>query len=817
MQKRLNFRKNWLIIAIFLSGFCFSALQVALFRLLSFSTGTTVMASTIVLSGFMIGQGLGAAIIGRIKANIRKTTRLLVVIFILLAIIATSYSFMLNPGLATILAQKSVISYLFIAAIVVVPSTLIGVVFPAISFLYINTDLIASKLGKMYSADTIGAAIGGIATGVVLLAKAGQKGAFYIIAIMLLFIAILFAIFSFKTQNEENVSEKQSVKIDRSKMYLLVLSFVFGFVVLALEVLWLKFFRVYFTNTAYSFSLVTSMVILGIFVGSSFFEKYSSAKNNIISTKLLSNTVLVFLIIVVLSIIFVYNIPEWLLFPLERHVETNWVRVFLIPFLSSLVVIVPVSAVSGFAFPLITSLYHSENKNVNNSVGAVLFANYLGSALAPIVAIFVLLRFFNLVNASILLMFVVAVVGIYLSAKNSKKFKYIYISVSLILLIILVANPAIRVLPPSFNKLNRKVLAYGETPEGIYVVGKDTKGNQSVLSTYVNNSAVIGSSYDAIKAVKMVGHLPFFVSENEIENVLVIGFGIGVTTAAIAEHSEVKQIQCVDLISDLSKVAHFYEPLNRNVVRDKRLEIISGDGRRFLQATKSKYDLISCDPTHPILGSGNLYTREYYQQCFMHLTKKGIYSQYLPLHKITNEDLLGIIKTFYSVFDNASVWIAHNHAILLGNKDSGKIDFKKWTNNISKLKPDIYFYDNPYHLASCVFLDGEVINALTANSEINTDNKTYTEFFKISSLNSDNLYKNISSLNNNRVSVFDVFSNIGDTATMNSFELGNLYLTKGVIEMCKNNPQGYKENLYKANYLNPQNEEIPFLIKYYFN
>lgn len=775
------------------------------------------MASTIVLSGFMIGQGLGAAIIGRIKANIRKTTRLLVVIFILLAIIATSYSFMLNPGLATILAQKSVISYLFIAAIVVVPSTLIGVVFPAISFLYINTDLIASKLGKMYSADTIGAAIGGIATGVVLLAKAGQKGAFYIIAIMLLFIAILFAIFSFKTQNEENVSEKQSVKIDRSKMYLLVLSFVFGFVVLALEVLWLKFFRVYFTNTAYSFSLVTSMVILGIFVGSSFFEKYSSAKNNIISTKLLSNTVLVFLIIVVLSIIFVYNIPEWLLFPLERHVETNWVRVFLIPFLSSLVVIVPVSAVSGFAFPLITSLYHSENKNVNNSVGAVLFANYLGSALAPIVAIFVLLRFFNLVNASILLMFVVAVVGIYLSAKNSKKFKYIYISVSLILLIILVANPAIRVLPPSFNKLNRKVLAYGETPEGIYVVGKDTKGNQSVLSTYVNNSAVIGSSYDAIKAVKMVGHLPFFVSENEIENVLVIGFGIGVTTAAIAEHSEVKQIQCVDLISDLSKVAHFYEPLNRNVVRDKRLEIISGDGRRFLQATKSKYDLISCDPTHPILGSGNLYTREYYQQCFMHLTKKGIYSQYLPLHKITNEDLLGIIKTFYSVFDNASVWIAHNHAILLGNKDSGKIDFKKWTNNISKLKPDIYFYDNPYHLASCVFLDGEVINALTANSEINTDNKTYTEFFKISSLNSDNLYKNISSLNNNRVSVFDVFSNIGDTATMNSFELGNLYLTKGVIEMCKNNPQGYKENLYKANYLNPQNEEIPFLIKYYFN
>ncbi|MGB4654188.1 MAG: fused MFS/spermidine synthase [Bacteroidales bacterium] len=817
MQKRLNFRKSWLIIAIFLSGFCFSALQVSLFRLLSFSTGTTVMASTVVLSGFMTGQGLGAAIIGRIKADSRKITRLLFTIFILLAFVAASYSFILNPSIATILAQKSVVSYLFITAIVIVPSTLIGVVFPAISFLYINTDLIASKLGKMYSADTIGAAIGGITAGIFLLAKAGQKGTFYIIAIMLLIIASLFAIIYFNIQNEGKTIERQSVKVDKSKMHLLVLSFVFGFVVLALEVLWLKYFKVYFTNTAYAFSLVTSMAILGIFAGSSFFEKYSSKRNNIISSKLLSNTVLVFLVVVIASIILVYNIPEWLLFPLERHVETNWVRVFLIPFLSSLVVIVPVSAVSGFAFPLITSLYHNEDKNVNNSVGAVLFANYLGSALGPIVAIFVLLKFFNLVNASILIMLIIAVAGIYLSVKSNKKFKYIYISVSLILFIILVANPTIRVLPPSFNKLNRKVLAYGETAEGIYVVGKDTKGNQSVLSTYVNNSAVIGSSYDAIKAVKMVGHLPFFVSENEIENVLVIGFGIGVTTSAIAEHSEVKQIQCVDLISELSKVAHFYEPLNHNVVRDKRLEIISGDGRRFLQATKNKYDLISCDPTHPILGSGNLYTREYYQQCFMHLTEKGIYSQYLPLHKITNEDLLGIIKTFYSVFDNASVWIAHNHAILLGNKDSGKIDFKKWTNNIAELKPDIYFYDNPYHLAACVFLESEKINAITSNSKINTDNKTYTEFFKLSSLNSDNLYKNISSLNDDRVSVFDVFSNIGDTATMNSFAIGNFYLTNGIIEMCKNNPQGYKENLYKANYLNPQNEEIPFLIKYYFN
>ncbi len=46
---------------------------------------------------------------------------------------------------------------------------------------------------------------------------------------------------------------------------------------------------------------------------------------------------------------------------------------------------------------------------------------------------------------------------------------------------------------------------------------------------------------------------------------------------------------------------HYYADLNRGVDQDPRLHMIEGDGRHYLQRTAKTYDLISCDPTHPIL------------------------------------------------------------------------------------------------------------------------------------------------------------------------------------------------------------------------
>ncbi|OQX79377.1 MAG: hypothetical protein B6D61_03720, partial [Bacteroidetes bacterium 4484_249] len=89
----------------------------------------------------------------------------------------------------------------------------------------------------------------------------------------------------------------------------------------------------------------------------------------------------------------------------------------------------------------------------------------------------------------------------------------------------------------------------------------------------------------------------------------------------------------------LRKATSFYSDINNNIIADPRLNFIQGDGRHYLQLTSKKYDLISSDPTHPVLGSANLYSEEYFKLCKAHLNPAGMVSQYLPLHKLMPEDL----------------------------------------------------------------------------------------------------------------------------------------------------------------------------------
>jgi spermidine synthase len=351
--------------------------------------------------------------------------------------------------------------------------------------------------------------------------------------------------------------------------------------------------------------------------------------------------------------------------------------------------------------------------------------------------------------------------------------------------------------------------------EATLAVSRETSNRSEVKTAYVNNAVVIGSTYDAIKAVKMIGHLPFFAGL-DCKDVLIVGFGIGVTSSTIAAHPEVKNMDCVELAGGLKNAAKFFRDINNNVINDPRLNFIAGDGRHFLQRTNKKYDLISSDPTHPILGSANLYSQEYFELCKDHLTDGGMVSQYLPLHKLRPEDFQGIIKTFYTVFPEATVWLGHTHAILLGSNKPFEIDFRIWQINTSAMGTDSVFYSNSYHLAACLMLDKSTIEKFNNEIKVNTDNLSYLEYFSPDCFDNDNLNKNLEFLSENRTDINSIFLNIYDPAQMARFVKGNEHFIQSSIYFQNNEKQKSLDELRKAVKANPENQEYPFLIKFYF-
>ena len=833
----------YILFLVFLAGFSVLIYEVSWFRMLSLVLGATVSASTIVLVAFMAGFGLGAWYWGKTSGSRFKPLTLLPGLLISAGILGFGSYFLLDTGLPALytMAAKAGFSITFSEILIFasslillfIPAFFMGGILPVASGLLIRSDTnLPGLMGNVYAWETIGSTLGGLAAGFILIRTFGQQNTIFIAAAINI-ISALPLLYYFLQPEVEPIphlipEEKKSGAVKASgakikvqglqqKRYAALLgTFIFGLTVIGLQVAWFRIFRIYMTNTSYTFSLIASMVILGLFAGSRYFSAKGEKRVNI-STMI--NLLLLTAAAILLGFGILMKLPELIMFPLAGDQDAYFLRIIVIPAISALLVIIPVTFLSGYAFPLACSLYSASYRDISSSIGRILLFNTAGSIIGPLITAFLLIPLRG-AGLSVVFFIIPLLVAVFLLTvkpqvhQRAGVLKLISGVGASMLLLIFIFSPKAKILPPSFTRFDREIIEYRETVEGTWVVGREPGGKGAALSTYVNNSAVIGSSYDAIKVVKMVGHLPFYTGL-ECKNVLVVGFGIGVTTSAIASHPEVESISCIELVAGLKDAAHYYSGLNNNIQNDPRLKVIPGDGRHYLQTTANKYDLISSDPTHPILGSGSLYTKEYFELCREKLNPGGMVSQYLPLHKLLPDDFLGIIKTFHSVFPSATVWLGQSHAVLLGSNGPLKVDFGQWSEKIAESVRDPYFYNNPYHLAACLVLDSAGIAQFPEHIRINTDNRPLTEFFRLSSFENGNMVLNLNYLDENRSNTSGIFSNIPDQEMMQRFVAGNKLFTKGIAADLQGNRRELLNMLRQASLVNPENEEYPFLIRFY--
>lgn len=840
-MKNVSNRRTIILLITFLAGFSFLVFEVSWFRVLSLALGATVKASTVVLTAYMAGLGAGAWFWGHFLRSKSSTLIKLRFLFASIALAGTASLLVFDKTVPALYHQfasnglavntSSWIVMIFSLLVLFIPAFFMGGVLPLAAELLIRKDEDISKLtGRLYASETIGSVLGGLASGFLLVRFLGQQNTFFVAAAINLL--LLSATLLLKnnpagtieeirdTKEKENrkkvLSANDAVLLKSKRRSALLGTFLFGFAVLGLQVAWYRIFRIYMTNTSYTFSLIASVVILGLYAGSRYYAARSGKSPDI---RQLFRLLLISAGVVFAGFLVLLKLPQLIMFPLAGDENAYFMRIILLPALSSLIVILPLTFLSGYAFPLTCSLYTGDHKEISSGIGKVMLFNTLGSITGPVVTAFFLIP---VAGAALSVLFFSAVLtgGAYFISRLSPERKSIALAakvslgLGILLIMITFISPKQKVLPPSFSRFDREIVEYSETTEGTWVVGREPGGDRTALSTYVNNSAVIGSSYDAVKVVKMVGHLPFLTGLN-CRSVLVVGFGIGVTTSAIASHPEVETIDCVELVAGIRGAAHYYSGLNNNIQSDPRLRLMQGDGRQYLQSTGKMYDLISSDPTHPILGSGSLYTREYFELCKAHLNPGGMVSQYLPLHKLLPDDLMGIIRTFRVVFPEATVWLGHNHAVLLGVNGQGDFSFINWRERISKLPKDPYFYSNPYHLAACLILDQQAIDRHTTDQHINTDDQPLTEFFRLASFEQANLPGNLHMLNKIRTNPGVIFSNIPDSSMMQRFVNGNKLLVSGLAESFSGNRTGFFSKLQQAVNENPEDQEYPFLLKFY--
>jgi spermidine synthase len=197
---------------------------------------------------------------------------------------------------------------------------------------------------------------------------------------------------------------------------------------------------------------------------------------------------------------------------------------------------------------------------------------------------------------------------------------------------------------------------------------------------YVSGKSEASTGLIDMRLQRMMAHLPALLHPGP-RSVLVVGFGAGVTAGSLVPYPEVGSIVVCELEPLIPPASdqHFGAE-NRHVLRDRRTRLAIDDARHYILTTREKFDLITTDPIHPwVKGTSALYSREYYELVKSHLNPGGVVAQWLPLYESDEATVKTELATFFSVFDNASVWSNHLEGegydlVLVARQDSAPVN-----------------------------------------------------------------------------------------------------------------------------------------------
>lgn len=195
-----------------------------------------------------------------------------------------------------------------------------------------------------------------------------------------------------------------------------------------------------------------------------------------------------------------------------------------------------------------------------------------------------------------------------------------------------------------------------------------------------------GTSRRSQEYMRLMAHVPLLAQPHP-EKALLICFGVGNTASAIAAHESIRQIDAVDLTTNVFRTAPAFWAFHGNVHLDPRLRMISDDGRNFLNLTGQKYDLITSEPPPPMAGGVyRLYSRQYYEQVLAHLSPKGLMTQWLPEAQMPSAAVELAARTFVEVFPHSLLFRgASRHLILLGGR--APIDWQRLAQRFGDSEP----------------------------------------------------------------------------------------------------------------------------------
>jgi len=634
-------RLKWYFTFFVISGFCGLVYEVIWVRLAGANFGVTAALISIVLSIFMAGLGLGswgAGILTRrfLKSNGTNALRLYCLAELLIGCSAVLVPMELKLGRQLMLHMGSLGAwqssrYYFVAAIwmgiTLMPwCTCLGSTFPLLMAVIRQNARFASErsFSYLYMANVVGAFLGTLASAFVLIELLGFQGTLYIAASLNVLIALMAFRLSF------NLSSAPFGVISRSKTEMhvdlygiprrttLLLLFITGLVTMGTEVVWIRQFTPYLGNFVYAFALILSTYLLATYFGARDYRKWARSHNvnqSATTWTLLAVSVLIPLV----GANPIISLPT----------GCDGLRILSILLFCAL---------TGFLTPLLVDSWSSGKAD---EAGVAYAFNILGCIVGPLVAGFWLEPWLGERWSTLALSLPLFLIAAFFSFRKSDEAqlagsypKTKFVAAVLVAILLFCFNDDYETRFP-VREVRRD---YAAT---VIATGKGFDRELLVNGTGMTFLTPI---------TKYIAHLPLASLQHKPQKGLVICFGMGTSFRSMLSWGI--QTTAVDLIPSVPQLFPYYHSDAPELVRSPLAKIVVDDGRRFLDGSDEKFDVIVVDPPPPVAapGSSLLYSREFYAVIKRHLKPGGIFQNWYPTFGNDDPTTASVAKTLLQSF-----------------------------------------------------------------------------------------------------------------------------------------------------------------------
>ncbi len=669
--------------------------QVIWSRWLGLLFGNTTTSISIVLGSFMLGLALGSWGAGRFLPRIGNPMRVYAYVELGIGIFAlcfpsltqlTDYFFTAavstESSTAFSLFTRGTLAFLLL----LLPTTFMGATLPLLTdFFRRNPRPSRSwKVGLLYAANTLGAAMGIILAGflgIELLGVLATNRTAALLNFTIAFIGLRFASSVGLLPGGGPESSPHRRMDIRGKVALGVLT-ASGAVALASEVLWTRTLETLAGNSTYSFSMIVLLYLVGIAAGSGLMSMIVNRLTNLpfwLASLQLGMAAWIFVVLFLFNgLIDHLSQYKGVLVPLSILLWNN---------LKIMAVLLPLSLLSGACFPLATRIMDPMEEDARgvliakayswNTAGAVAGSLLAGFAMAPN------FDYFDSLYVLALLYGFTSFLAYGILSRSSGTVRWMrgaFLGGGLFSLLLICGGVGnIWGAGDFVTRFNARdplaqVVYHKPGLQGVTTVIQWGSPDSLKKLLLVNGMGMTLKVTDT----KMMAHLPMLLHPDP-RDTLVICFGMGTTyRSAITHGGRVTAVELVREVVDAFDYFHQDAPRVRTYGKGR---IVVNDGRSYLKLTPEKYDVITVDPPPPIDASGvnHLYSKEFLQLAKSRLKPGGIMAHWVPYPGIGGVDDLDtthmLVRTFAAVFPHVWVKLSVNQlgVHVLGSVEPWKI------------------------------------------------------------------------------------------------------------------------------------------------